>query len=179
MRDVVHGIALYTFPAALSGQTRARLLAAIAGPERLTPFAQDLAALMCLPQDHARELLARVDTSRGWHDDAGLRILPIEIGPGSEVRVPEDMSDPPDPLDVTVVQRPSWPRRLIVRAAPGATIPSRYPHSEARVLVLQGGLSQDDARAAGPGDLIPWPSGTTLGVADPGGPELILAVLNQ
>ncbi|MFY0538734.1 hypothetical protein [Nannocystis pusilla] len=78
-----------------------------------------------------------------------------------------------------MVQRAAWPRRLIVRVAPGAVIPSRYPHSEARVLVLQGGLSHEETGAARPGDLVPWPSGTTLGVAEPGGPELILAVLNQ
>lgn len=177
MRDVVHGLALYTFPAALSPQTRARLLAAIAGPERLSPFADDLAALMCLPHHDAREILARVDAHRGWRDDGNIRILPLETG--SELRVPESMSEEPDPMDVTLVQRPAWPRRLIVRVAPGAAIPSRYPHSEARVLVLQGALSQDAAAAARPGDLVPWPSGTALGVAEPGGPELILAVLNQ
>lgn len=179
-RDNVHGLALYTFPAALLPQTRARLVAAIAGPERLSPFTDDLAALLRLPLHDAREILARVDAPRGWRDDAGLRILPLETG--SEVRVPESMSEEPDAVgdsDITVVQRAAWPRRLIVRVAPGAVIPSRYPHSEARVLVLQGGLSHEETGAARPGDLVPWPSGTTLGVAEPGGPELILAVLNQ
>jgi RNA polymerase sigma-70 factor (ECF subfamily) len=160
VRDTVHGLALYTFPAALLPQTRARLMDAIAGPERLSPFADDLAALLHLPSHDAREILARVDAPRGWRDDAGLRILPLETG--SEVRVPESMSSETGSSD------------------PGAEIPCRYPHSEARVLVLQGGLSQDEAGTARkPGDLVPWPSGTRLGVADPRGPELILAVLNQ
>lgn len=184
LRDTVHGLALYTFPAALLPQTRARLLDAIAGPERLSPFTDDLAALLRLPHHDAREILARVDAPRGWRDDAGIQILPLETG--LEGQAQESMSRGSasssaslELSGITMTPRTAWPRRLIVRVAPGAAIPSRYPHSEARVLVLQGGLSRDVAGAARPGDLVPWPSGTDLGVADPGGPELILAVLNQ
>lgn len=174
LRDAVHGIALYTFPASPMPHLRARLLAAIAGPERLTPFEGDLAALLGIRRSEARELLARVDAPHGWRDDAaGLRLLPLE--PGPEDHGPESMSGAPDDLEVTMVQRPAWPRDCLVRAAPGATIPSRYPHSEARVLVLQGSLRHAE-HAAQPGDTVFWRPGTALGAAEPGASELIVAI---
>ena len=174
LRDAVHGIALYTFPASPMPHVRARLLAAITGPERLSPFEGDLAAHLAIRRSEAGDLLTRVDAPHGWRDDAaGLRLLPLETG--VEEHAPETMSSAPGDLDVTMVQRPAWPRDCLVRAAPGATIPSRYPHSEARVLVLQGGLRQGERRS-GPGDTVYWRPGTSLGAAEPGGAELIVAI---
>lgn len=174
LRDAVHGIALYTFPASPMPQMRARLLAAITGPERLAPFADDLGALLGLHSPEVRELLARVDAPHGWRDDAaGLRYLPLETG--TDERAAETLTDGAGDLDVTMVQRPAWPRDCLVRVAPGVTVPSRYPHSEARVLVLQGGLRRGDHDAR-PGDIVFWRPGTALGAAEGDGPELILAV---
>lgn len=173
LRDAIHGIALYTFPASPMPQMRARLLASITGPERLAPFADDLGALLGLQSSEIRDLLARVDAPHGWRDDAaGLRYLPI--GTGSEERA-ETLTDVTGDLDVTMVQRPAWPRDCLVRVAPGVGVPSRYPHSEARVLVLQGGLRRGDHDAR-PGDIVFWRPGTALGAAESDGPELILAI---
>lgn len=174
LRDAVHGIALYTFPAPVMPQTRARLLAAITGPERLSPFAEDLAALLRLAPHEVRDLLARVDAPHGWRDDGGsIRVLPLDTS--AEDRALESMSDEAVDLDVTMVQRPAWPNECLVRVAPRVTIPSRFPHSEARVLVLQGRVRRGDGEAA-PGDLLFWRPGTSLGVAASEGPELLLAV---
>jgi RNA polymerase sigma-70 factor (ECF subfamily) len=175
LRDAIHGIALYTFPASPMPQMRARLLASITGPERLAPFADDLGALLSLEPNDTRELLARVDAPHGWRDDAaGLRILPIGTA-AAEDRSAETLTDGTGDLDVTMVQRPAWPRDCLVRVAPGVAVPSRYPHSEARVLVLQGGLRRGDHEAR-PGDIVFWRPGTALGAAEIEGPELILAV---
>lgn len=174
LRDAVHGIALYTFPASPMPHMRARLLAAIAGPERLSPFDGDLASHLGIRRSEAAALLSRVDAPVGWRDDAaGLRILPLETG--AEEHVVENLTGGTGDLDVTMVQRPAWPRECLVRVAPGATIPSRYPHSEARVLVLQGALRVGERRAA-PGDTVYWRPGSALGVAEAGGAELIVAV---
>ncbi|MFY0538735.1 RNA polymerase sigma factor [Nannocystis pusilla] len=85
-RDNVHGLALYTFPAALLPQTRARLVAAIAGPERLSPFTDDLAALLRLPLHDAREILARVDAPAAGATTPACGSCPSRQGPKSVSR---------------------------------------------------------------------------------------------
>lgn len=171
LRDAVHGVALYTFPSSPAPWLRARLLAAITGPERLSPFADDLAALLRIATDDARELLARVDDPHGWADDGpGVRVLSIETDERGDTVV-DVFSDP----DTTMVQRPAWPRECLIRVAAGSAVPSRFPHSDARALVLQGSITQGELLARA-GDLLGWPAGTALGVATGDAAEVIAAV---
>lgn len=172
LRDLVHGLALYTFPAPISPQWRARLLATITGPERLSPLSEELSGLLRVSPHEAREVLARFD-SPGWRDDGTqIRVLPLDAADeGAELGASDEEVD----LAVTMVQRPAWPSRCLVRVSPRATVPSRFPHSEARVLVLQGRVRRSDGEA-GAGDLLFWRPGTSLGAAAEG-PELLLAVV--
>ncbi|MET0340187.1 MAG: hypothetical protein ABW252_04265 [Polyangiales bacterium] len=45
---------------------RARLLAALRGPERFTPFALEVAHLFAIAPDDAREALRRIDDAEAW-----------------------------------------------------------------------------------------------------------------
>ncbi|MBL9104676.1 MAG: sigma-70 family RNA polymerase sigma factor [Myxococcales bacterium] len=180
VRDSIHSLALYTLPGPGSPRIRARLLAAVTGPDRMQPFAVDLARFFGVDLDAAREYVGRVDRPHGWLDDAaGVRLLAINLS--ADPRVPEDMSDPPDEDDdallTTMVQSPAWPATCLVRVAPGQSLGMRYTGHSAEVLVLQGSLVGSDGATTRPGELRSWPAGAALGTAGPGDVELLCAVL--
>lgn len=179
VRDSIHALALYTLPGPGSPRIRARLLAAVTGPDRMQPFAVDLARFFGVDLDAAREYVGRVDRPHGWLDDAtGVRLLAINTS--ADPRVLEDMSDLPgeddDALLTTMVQSPAWPLTCLVRVAPGQTLGVRYPSHGAQVLVLQGTLVGGDGVASRPGDLRAWPAAAALGTAGAGDVELLCAV---
>lgn len=182
VRDTVHGLALYTIPGPAASRIRARLLAAITGPDRLQLFAVDLARFLAVDLVRAREMLSRVDRPQGWLDDAaGVRVLALDLNPepdpdvAAESDVSSDMLDLAS-LETTMVQSPAWPTTCLLRLAPGQSLGARYPVGGARVLVLQGGLVGGDGRHARPGERWAWPAGASLGAASPGEVELICAV---
>lgn len=171
IRDTVHALALYTLPGPAPPRIKTRVHAAITGPDRMQPFAADLARFFAVDLTAAREHIAAVDRPQGWLDDSpGVRLLSAQRA----APVPSDSQD--DALDATMVQAPSWPAACLVRVAPGVSLGARYPGSQATALVLQGGLLGDDGRSAHVGETWPWPAGTALGTASPGEVELICAV---
>ncbi len=184
VRDTVHSLGLYTIPGPAAPRIRARVIAAITGPDRLQLFAGDLARFLSIDLARARELLTRVDRPQGWLDDAaGVRVLALDLNPESdqgasataESDVLSDMSDLAS-LETTMVQSPAWPTICLLRLAPGQRLGARYPVGGARALVLQGALVGADGRRARPGERWTWPAGAPLGVASPGEVELICAV---
>ncbi|MBA3550031.1 MAG: hypothetical protein H0T76_26430, partial [Nannocystis sp.] len=180
LRDAVHCLALYTIAGPAAPRIRARLLAAITGPERLQPFAGDIARFFSIDLERARELLGRVDRPQGWLEDAaGIRVLALDLAAlGTAPHVPLDISDPVDPVDLatTMVQSPAWPASCLLRLAPGHSLGIRYPVTGAKTLVLQGALVGADGRRARPGERGSWPAGAALGTAGAGEVELICAV---
>jgi RNA polymerase sigma-70 factor (ECF subfamily) len=179
VRDSIHALALYTLPGPSSPRIRARLLAAVTGPDRMQPFAVDLARFFAVDLDAAREYVARVDRPHGWLDDAaGVRILSLNLS--ADPRDLEDMSPEPDLDDAlltTMVQSPAWPLTALVRVAPGQNLGARYPAHRAQVLVLQGNLVGPDGVATRPGEQRSVAAGATLGTAGPGDAELLCALL--
>ncbi len=180
VRDSVHSLALYTLPGPSSPRIRARLLAAVTGPDRMQPFAIDLARFFSVDLDAAREYVARVDRPHGWLEDAaGIRLLALNLH--ADPRVLEDSSDDfgadsDDALLTTMVQTPAWPSTALVRVAPGHSLATRYPTHSAEVLVLQGTLVGGDGTATRPGERRFWPAGAGLGTAGAGDVELLCAV---
>lgn len=182
VRDTVHSLALYTIPGPAAPRIRARLLAAITGPDRLQLFAVDLARFLAVDLARARETLTRVDRPQGWLDDAtGVRLLALDLNREQDqdataaTAVPSDISDLAS-LETTMVQSPAWPAICLLRLAPGQSLGVRYPVGGARVLVLQGALLGGDGRRARPGERWTWAAGASLGAASPGEVELICAV---
>ena len=174
VRDTVHSLALYTIPGPAAPRIRARVLAAISGPDRLQPFAVDLARFLAVDLERAREILASVDRPQGWLDDAaGIRLLALDLG--AEPPVPSDIPEEVS-LETTMVQSPAWPSACLLRLAPGQRLGARYPVGGAKALVLQGALLGADGRRARPGERWRWPAGAALGTASPGEVELICAV---
>ncbi len=173
VRDTVHALALYTLPGPAPPRIQLRVHAAVTGPDRMQPFAVDLARFFAVDLAAAREHIAAVDRPQGWLDDSpGVRLLAVQV----PAAVPADRSARDDALDATMVQAPSWPATCLVRVAPGHSVGARYPGGAATALVLQGGLIGDDGRDAQLGALWHWPAGSTLGTASPGEVELICAV---
>lgn len=178
VRDSIHSLALYTLPGPSSPRIRARLLAAVTGPDRIQPFAVDLARFFATDLDAAREYVGRVDRPHGWIEDAvGVRVLAINLG--ADPRVLEDMSDEVDADDAlltTMVQTPAWPTTSLVRVAPGHNLGTRFSSQGAEVLVLQGSLVGGDGTTTRPGERRVWPPGAALGTAGAGDVELLCAV---
>ncbi len=173
VRDTVHALALYTLPGPAPPRIKERVLVAITGPDRVQPFAVDLARFFAVDLATAREYIAGIDRPRGWLDDsAGVRVLALTPGQA----VPSDMSERNDALEATIVQAPSWPAACLVRVAPGQSLGPRYPGTATSALILQGSVLADDGRSARAGDTWSWPAGAALGPASPGEVELIGAV---
>lgn len=178
VRDAIHSLALYTLPGPSSPRIRQRLLAAVTGPDRMQPFAVDLARFFTVDLDAAREYVGRVDRPHGWLEDAaGIRLLSLNLG--ADPRVLEDISDEPDADDAlltTMVQSPAWPSASLVRVAPGVSLGMRFPGHSAEALVLQGTLVGGDGTPTRPGERRFWPAGAGLGTAGAGDVELLCAV---
>ncbi len=177
VRDSIHSLALYTLPGPSSPRIRARLLAAVTGPDRMQPFAVDLARFFVTDLDAAREYVGRVDRPHGWLEDAtGVRLLSINLGADPRVLEDSDVDDTDDALLTTMVQSPAWPTTCLVRVAPGHNLGVRYPATSAEVLVLQGSLVSGDGTTTRPGEHRHWPAGSALGTAGAGDVELLCAV---
>jgi quercetin dioxygenase-like cupin family protein len=141
-------------PAAL----RARLLDAAVSPSRLARFAEQVADLLDVGLDKARELLARIDDPAAWsHDLPGISFLWVEGGP----RVAQAV-------------------RGFVRVQAGLEFPHHEHLGDEVTLVLQGAFEDHDRkRVFRPGDIDRMSQGTSHGfhvLSD--GPDLLkLAVV--
>jgi len=176
VRDSVHALALYTMPGPAPPRIKARVHSAITGPDRMQPFAVDIARFFAVGLEAAREFIGRIDRPHGWLDDAsGVRLLAVTPGE-SDATAPSNMSQRPEAFEATLVQVPTWPAACVVRVAPGQSLGARYPGTGASALVLQGSVLGDDGRSARAGELWTWPAGAALGTASPGEVELICAV---
>lgn len=183
-RDTVHSLALYTMPGPAPKRIRSRVHAAITGPDRMQPFAVDLARFFAVDMPTAREFIGLVDRPHGWLDDgAGVRLLALRPGAGAAKAGASASSTPgasnmseETPYEATIVQAPAWPPACLVRLAPGQSLGARYPSSGATALVLQGAVLGDDGRSARAGETWRWAPGTALGTASPGEVELICAL---
>jgi len=176
VRDTVHALALYTMPGPAPPRIKARVHSAITGPDRMQPFAVDVARFFAVGLEAAREFIGRIDRPHGWLDDAsGVRLLAVTPGE-SDATAPSNMSQRPEAFEATLVQVPTWPAACVVRVAPGQSLGARYPGTGASALVLQGSVLGDDGRSARAGELWTWPAGAALGTASPGEVELICAV---
>jgi hypothetical protein len=96
VRDTVHSLALYTLPGPASPRIRARVLAAVTGPDRIQPFAVDLARFFSRSTSTPpARYVGRVDRPQGWLEDAaGIRLLSPQ--PRRRPTCPSD-SDPTTP----------------------------------------------------------------------------------
>jgi len=176
VRDTVHALALYTMPGPAPPRIKARVHAAITGPDRMQPFAVDVARFFAVGLETAREFIGRIDRPHGWLDDAsGVRLLAVTPG-DDDGSGASNMSQKPEAYEATLVQLPAWPDACMVRVAPGQSLGARYPSSGASALVLQGAVLGDDGRSAHAGEIWSWAPGAALGTASPGEVELICAV---
>lgn len=143
-------------PVAPAPGLRERLLAAAARPEqRWAPFASRLARLIDVAHDRARELLAAIVRPELWQ-----RLLP----------------------DVDLLHLQGGPAVAgadvgFVRVAAGAAFPEHRHVGDERVLILQGGYTDDRGQVARAGDLIELPAGSSHAFVALPGDDLIYAVV--
>jgi hypothetical protein len=126
-------------PLAPSAVARARLLAALDGPERLAPLVPRIARWSDLAADAVRAVLARLHDPAAWTPGPlpGVELLHFEHGPLAAG------------LDTG-----------FVRFAPGTRFP-RHRHAALEVnLVVEGALHDDDGRVYGPGEALERGPGT-------------------
>ena len=110
---------------------RARLLAALRGPERFTLFSLEVARSFGLSEDAALAALRAAGDEAAWHHDP-------RAGGGSWVTTPE--------LRAAQV--------VIARLPAGSVIPRHAHDGRELTFVLDGLLIEDGQRACGPGTLL-------------------------
>jgi quercetin dioxygenase-like cupin family protein len=139
---------------------RERLLEDAAKSGRLWPFAAQVAELLDLGLDKAKELLDRIDDPSAWVEELpGISFLWVEGGP----RVADAV-------------------RGFVRVRAGLAFPEHEHLGDEITLVLQGGFQDlDRQQVVRPGELDRMPTGTSHGfVALDGGADLLkLAVVHK
>lgn len=111
-------------------EVRARLLSALRGPERFTPFAAEIARAFGLTTDAALAALRATDDAGAWHigDERGGAWLSTH-----ELRT----------------------AKVVIARLPSKTTIARHSHSERELtFVLDGVLIEDGWRRCGPGSLI-------------------------
>jgi hypothetical protein len=178
VRDSIHSLALYTLPGPSSPRIRARLLAAVTGPDRMQPFAVDLARFFVTSTSTPPASTSpRRPPPRLARGRPGVRLLSINLGADPRVLEDSDVDDTDDALLTTMVQSPAWPSTCLVRVAPGHRLGARYPRHRAEALVLQGSLvGGDGTHAPAPASAGAGPPGRRSGTASAGEVELICAV---
>jgi quercetin dioxygenase-like cupin family protein len=146
-------------PVAPSLDLRARLLHSADAPSRLARFADQVAELLDVGLDKARELLARIDDPSAWEEQLpGVAFLWVEGGPRVAAAV-----------------------RGFVRVRAGMQFPDHEHLGEEITLVLQGGFEDPDRQVVvRPGEVDHMPVGTSHGFrALAGGTDLLkLAVVH-
>ena len=115
---------------------RARLLKALRGPERWTPWANEVAHLFNLEQHEAVEALQRIDTPEAWHPG---------FWPGSQL-----------------LATPSLTReRCVIARMPGGMLIPRHTHQARELTYILGGeLIEDSVRTHQSGTLLDMAPGT-------------------
>ena len=118
---------------------RARLVAAIAEPERFSPFVDRLAALFDLTADSVRPLLDALPGSDGWEAFSVPDVELMHVSGGPRVAA----------LDVR-----------FVRIAPGATFPRHRHVGLEKSVVIQGAYQEEDGSIVRAGDSLANAAGT-------------------
>jgi len=130
-------------PRSPDSAVRARLLAALKGPERFAPFAAEVATHFGLPLADAREALRQVQGSEGWVPG---------FWPGSQLF-----------LTPTLMRA----NTVIARLAPGTCIPRHGHAARELTYVLDGVMLEDQTTRHLSGTLIDMASGSEHEVGVP------------
>jgi hypothetical protein len=145
-------------PVTLPSQgARARLLDAIAGPDRFAPFMERLCHLLDLPRAALRELLARIDDVTAWSQGYAPGLSYFNFAPGPSLAGAD---------------------AGFVRLAVGARFP-QHRHLDDEVTLILEGAMRDGAEVYGPGALIHRARDTQHDYATEGTRELVLVSLHR
>jgi hypothetical protein len=137
-------------------RARARLLDAVAGPDRFTPLLEALRRLTDLTGDALSALLRRIDEPTGWIDGApGIRYFHFTPGPAAAA-----------------------PEAGIVQLRPGATFPRHRHIGDEVSLVLDGILIDDAGLRHAPGSIMPSPAGSEHAYTAGPGRDLVLVSMH-
>jgi quercetin dioxygenase-like cupin family protein len=129
-------LALSLTPVAPAPEVRARLLAALSGPERFTLFAAEVARAFELSPETAREALRAIDDESAWSEG--------EL-PGS----------------VFLSTPALLAARVFISRLPARTRIPKHPHPSREVtMVLEGLLIEDGCKQHGPGAVLDMSPGT-------------------
>lgn len=129
---LVRGLA----PHAPEPEARARLLGELRGPERWTPWAASVAALLQIEEADSHKALQKIEDQAEWLPGLWPRSSILQTGALKAVRA------------------------LIARLPPGTRI-ARHKHTTRELTyVLAGELLEDDRRSYGPGELADMDVGT-------------------
>jgi quercetin dioxygenase-like cupin family protein len=116
---------------------RSRLFEALAGPERYTLFAGDVARAFGVQLEHARAALRAIPEASAWRDGAI---------PGSQILVSPELAQ----------------RGTVIAKLPVGLLIPMHAHAERELtFVLDGELLDDGVRRVGPGELLDMPIGTS------------------
>lgn len=115
---------------------RARLLAALQGPERWAPFTKEIASIFTVAPDAVRAALARIADPTAWQP---------AILPGSSFTTTPELAQA---------------RTVITRLPPGTRIPTHRHAERELTYVLDGELIEDGRHSRGAGQLLDMHAGT-------------------
>jgi quercetin dioxygenase-like cupin family protein len=148
-------LALSVSPIAAPPSLRARLLAEIAGRERLAPFVDRVASLFDLATDRIRTIFELFDTPAGW----------TPLYPGAAFH---DLEGGPALGEATAG---------LVRIAAGLSFPHHKHIGEERVLVLQGAFIDSSGQRVEAGQLVIMPDASEHGFEVVSEQELLYVVV--
>ena len=137
-------------PAVPPAAARARFVAQIRGPQRLGPFAGEIATTFGVDRDATLAALARVDEPSAWRPGLlpGARIMKLDAGPHARV--------------------------MLARLESGARVPRHGHTTRERTYVVQGSLREDGVTTHGPGALLDMAPGTEHELLAADGAECIV-----
>jgi quercetin dioxygenase-like cupin family protein len=130
-------------PRAPDPQVRARLLAALRGPERWSPFAAELARWFALELGAVREALQQIHDGKAWHPG---------FWPGSRLLITPQLRSA---------------QTVIATLPPGIQIPSHRHAARELTYVLDGVLIENGSRRHEAGTLLDMPVGSEHEVSVP------------
>jgi len=145
-------------PAPLPSALRARILASVKAESRFLSFADQVAALVDVAVDRAKELLLGIDAEESWGDSIvpAMRLYNFDGGPSVANAITG-----------------------FVRMPPGSAFPHHVHVGQETVLVLQGQFREDNGDVVGPSEKKVSDAGSAHSFEVLDGPELIYLVVVQ
>lgn len=158
--SVVELIALSLEPVEPPPELRERILVAAAGESRFASFVDLVASLIDQSRELVRKLLDSIDDAAAWEPGpvAGTKLMHLPQGPalaGAGAVVG------------------------FVRVDPGVTFPYHRHLGDERVVILQGGLRDEDGSVARRGDIVDKPGETAHSFVAIGDVPLVYLVVLQ